>query len=77
MLSSETHMPHSTIRHRPIFATAQVTPLVLRASTMSLVSVLPLHPGEERTQARVHWHLSFCFGMMITLVILLVGHFVR
>jgi hypothetical protein len=75
MLSSETSMPHSTIRHRPIFATPQVTPLVLRASTLSLTSVL--HPGEERKQGRVPWHIAFCLGMMITLVILLFGHFVR
>jgi hypothetical protein len=74
MLSSEARMPHSTIRHRPIFATPQVTPLVLRASTLSLPSVLP--GGEERNQGSMRWHIAFCFGMMITLVILLVGHFV-
>jgi hypothetical protein len=74
MLSSEIRMPHSTIRHRPIFTTPQVTPLVLRASTLSLVSVL--HREEERNQGILPWHIAFCFGMMITLVILLVGHFV-
>ena len=74
MLSSETRMPHSTIRHRPIFATPQVTPLVVRASTFSLSSALP--GGEERNQGHMHWHIAFCLGMTITLVILLVGHFV-
>jgi hypothetical protein len=75
MLLSETRMPHSTIRHRPIFTTPQVTPLVLRASTLSLTSVL--HTGEERNQDRVRWHMAFCLGMTITLFILLFGHFVR
>ncbi|GCF10878.1 hypothetical protein [Dictyobacter arantiisoli] len=36
MSSMETRMPHSTIRHRPIFTTPQVTPLVLRASLHQL-----------------------------------------
>lgn len=36
MSSPETKTPYSTIRHRPIFLTSQVTPLVLRASNLSI-----------------------------------------
>jgi hypothetical protein len=71
MSSPETKMPSSTIRHRPIFITSQVTPLVLRASKRSLASSVG-----EREADRAHWHIAFCLGMAMTLVLLLFGHFV-
>lgn len=71
MSSPETKMPHSTIRHRPIFLTPQVTPLVLRASNLSIAS-----SGGEREPDRAQWHIAFCLGMAMTLVLLLFGHFV-
>ena len=71
----ETRTPHSTIRHRPIFTTPQVTPRILRASTLAFASA-PSRGG-VREPSSVQWHIAFCLGMMITLVLLLVGHFVR
>ena len=78
MMSSETCMPHSTIRHRPIFTMPQVAPLVLRASQfqapLSFAQVVPT--GEEREAGNTHWHLFFCLGMAITFALLLFGHLV-
>jgi hypothetical protein len=73
MSSPETKKPHSTIRHRPIFITSQVTPLVLRASNLS-ISLRPV--VGEREPDRAHWHIAFCLGMAMTLELLLFGHFV-
>lgn len=74
MSPSEMGMPRSAIKYRPIFTTPQVTPLVLRASTIAMSSVPST--GGESAPGIPHWHIAFCLGMAMTLGLLLFGHFV-